>query len=398
MKKQTGPFITVTAPKMRAINRSSILEFIRCSGPISQLKIAAELQVSLPTVMRIVDNLISEGWVHELGEKEWSGGRKRVLVEFNGADHLMIGIDLGGTKIFGALVNFNGEIIHEIYLKHRKAQAEDSLQLVFQVVDELLRVAAQGKVSISGIGIGVPGITNPETGIVSFAPALHWQGFPLTARLMAKYPYPIVIENDVNLAALGEAWFGTGGSNEKNLVLIAIGTGIGAGVVINGNIYSGVHHMAGEIGYLLLQRDHLGKVYSDFGAFEQVASGTGIADRGRQLLAQQVQYKARKSITAEDVFTAARRHESWAETVVEDTIDYLAQAIAAITLICDPGVILLGGGVSRSADLLIEPILKRLEGSIPNPPRMRVSQLGYRAAVVGAVMQLMRRTMDFFTI
>jgi glucokinase len=310
----------------------------------------------------------------------------------------MIGIDLGGTKIIGALVNFNGEIIHEIYFNHHQTQAEDSLQLVCQVVDELLKVTAQGRVPICGIGIGVPGITNPETGVVSFAPALQWQGFPLTARLVAKYPYPIVIENDVNLAALGEAWFGTGDIHKKNLVLIAIGTGIGAGVVVNGNIYSGAHHMAGEIGYLLLQRNNLGQVYSDFGAFEQLASGTGIAERGRQLLTQQDQYEARDSITAEDVFTAARCHELWAETVVEDTIDYLAQAIAAVSLIFDPEVILLGGGVSRSADLLIDPILKRLEGAIPIPLRIRVSQLGYRAAVMGAVMQLMRRTMDFYTI
>jgi glucokinase len=389
---------TITAPEMRAINRSSILELIRCVGPISRSRIAEELKVSLPTVMRIVDELTAEGWVHETGEKEWSGGRKRTLVNFSGSDHQIIGIDLGGTKIYGALADFNGKILDEVYIDHHQAQADDSLQVVIHVIDELLKVASHGEIPVCGIGIGVPGITNTETGEVSFAPALAWQRFPLKARLAERYPYPIVIENDVNLAALGEVWFGSEDCNEQNLVLIAIGTGIGAGVVINGNIYSGAHHIAGEIGYLLLDRGHLGRKYPGFGAFEQVASGTGIADQARLICAGQLSTETLGSLTSEDVFAAARRHEKWAETILAETIDYLAQAIAAIVLLYDPDVVLLGGGVSRSADLLIEPILKRLDGAIPTLPNLAVTRLGYRGAVMGAVMRLLWITSNHYSL
>lgn len=396
MSIETNSLFTISAPEMRAINRSAILEFIRSRGPIPRSKIEEELQVSLPTVMRVVDDLIGVGLVKETGQKEWSGGRKRSLVQFNGAEHLIIGIDLGGTKILGAVADLDGKIHYETYFEHHQTHSEESLQVVFRVIDVLAKKASEINIPVRGIGIGVPGITSPETGVVSLAPALEWQDFPLKARLQERYSYPIVIENDVNLAALGEAWFGSVDSSEKNLVLLAIGTGIGAGIVLNGSIYSGVHHTAGEIGYMVLDRNQLGQSFPGFGAFEQIASGSGIAERARLILAIQSNQGSNVIITAKDVFNAARRHETWAEAIVADTVDYLAQAIAAIVLVYDPDMVILGGGVSRSADLLIEPIIRRLEGTIPFVPKLQVTRLGYRAAVLGAVMQILRTISSYY--
>jgi glucokinase len=389
-------YVAATQDK-KAIKRASILELIRHDGPISRSQIAARLHLSLPAVRRFTDDLSVSGWIYDVEGKALSGGRKYTRLGFSGSDHLVVGIDLGGTKIYGALVDFDGKILYEMNYEHHQSQAEESLGVVCHVIDELLGVAAQGDVPVHGIGIGVPGITIPETGVVSLAPALDWQGFPLRQRLNERYPYTVIVENDVNLAALGEAWFGRKDRVEKSLVLIAIGTGIGAGVIINGSIYAGTHNMAGEIGYLLLDRNHLGHEYPGFGAFEQVASGTGIADRARGIFSDQIDSKAKDAVNAEFVFASARRHEKWAETVLADTIDYLAQAVAAVTLLYDPEVILLGGGVSRSADLLIEPILKRLKGTIPILPTLRVSQLGFRGAVLGAVEQLLKVTTDLFS-
>jgi hypothetical protein len=179
----------ITAPEMRAINRSSVIEYIRCIGPVSRSQIAGDLQINLPTVIRIVGDLITDGWVQETGTKEWSGGRKRALVKFNGCDHLIIGIDLGGTKIFGTVADVNGNILYEMNFDHHQSQAEESLHVVRQVIDALLFVAAQKELPVRGIGISVPGITFPETGIVSLAPALDWQEFPLKVRLQERYLY-----------------------------------------------------------------------------------------------------------------------------------------------------------------------------------------------------------------
>ena len=109
---------TITASEMRAINRSAILELIRSCGPLSRTEIGTRLQVSLPTVMRIVDDLAADGLVRATGTSQWSGGRKRALVEFNGSAHLVIGVDLGGTKLDGAVADLTGTILHEVHITH----------------------------------------------------------------------------------------------------------------------------------------------------------------------------------------------------------------------------------------------------------------------------------------
>jgi len=386
---------TISASEMREINRSSILEMIRCNGPISRTQIAEDLQVSLPTVMRIVDELMLDGLIAEDGEKEWSGGRKRKRLIFNGSQHLVIGIDLGGTKIYGAVADFNGQIHHEVRMDQHETKADESLELLYNVIDRCLAYAQQTDLQVRGIGIGVPGVVQPDTGIVTIAPALDWENYPLKDHLMTRYVYPIAIDNDVNLAALGEMWFGTT-EDEVNLVLLTIGTGIGAGVIINGAVYGGSHNMAGEVGYFLPDRSYLGQQFPGFGALEKLASGTGIAIRARRALGGLCSQEELDTLTAYDVFDAVRREESWAIPVFEDTVGYLAQLIAAIAGIFDPDVIILGGGVSRSADLLIEPICNLLKGTLLLVPNLRASSLGYRAGVMGAIIRLLRITSNYY--
>jgi glucokinase-like ROK family protein len=386
---------TISASEMREINRSSILEMIRSEGPVSRTQIAEDLRVSLPTVMRIVDDLMLEGFVKEDGQKEWSGGRKRKRLLFNGSQHLVLGIDLGGTKIYGAVADFDGNLLHEIRKDHHGTKAADSLELLCSVIDQLLAFAKETRLPVRGIGVGVPGVVQTDTGVVKIAPALDWTDYPLKTHLAQRYTYPLAIENDVNLAALGEMWFGTE-SAENNLVLLTIGTGIGAGVIINGAVYSGAHNLAGEVGYFLPDRSYLGCSYPGFGALETLASGTGIAERARQALKDTRSPAELESLTAYDVFDAVRRGECWAQEVLDETVDYLAQLVAAIATIFDPDVILLGGGVSRSADLLIQPICDRLQGSLLLVPNLRASRLGYRAVVMGAIMQLLRITSNYY--
>lgn len=393
----TNPVKTITATEMRAINRSAILELIRSSGPMSRSEISLRLGVSLPTVMRSVDDLIEEDLVRPTETKEWTGGRKRSMVEFNGSSHLVIGLDLGGTKLYGAVVDLTGRILHETTIAHHQTRAEESFQLICGLIDDLLAFTRGTGLKLRGIGVGVPGVTNQESGLVELAPSLDWMSFPLRQRLTDRYATSIVVENDVNLAAAGEVWFGPD-INVQNLVLIAIGTGIGAGIVINGSVFPGSHHMAGEIGYLIPDRSAFGQTYPGFGALEMRASGTGIATRARLALKGCREQASLDALTAEDVFSAARRGEAWALPILDETVDALAQTIAAINQFFDPDLILLGGGVSRSADLLVEPILNRLRGVIPRLPRLEVSSLGYRATVLGSIVQLLRMTTHYYSL
>jgi len=384
---------TITATHMRGINRSAILDIIRRESPLSRTAIAERLQVSLPTVMRIVDELVEEDLVRPKGSTEWSGGRRRSLLEFNAEGHVVAGIDLGGTKMFGAIADLGGKILYEVDFNHHGTTGEACYQRLVELIKMLLSSPKLQGRKIRGIGVGVPGVTLHNEGIVTWAPSLDWRDYPLKAKLAQQFSLPIMVDNDVNLAALGELWFGAG-QKTQNMVLIAVGTGIGAGIVIDGALYRGSHEAAGEVGYLMPGREFLGRQYEGFGALEDLASGTGIAARARLAL----KGRKKRNLTAEDVFDAARQGEAWAKAVIDEAVDYLAIMIASVSAYFDPELIVLGGGVARSADLLIEPIRRRIECTTPVPPRLEASLLGHRATVLGAITNVLHNTADFYVV
>jgi glucokinase len=389
--------LTITGSAMRDINRSAILEIIRRKGPISRTTIAESLDVSLPTVMRIVNSLIEEGFVRLHGSTEWSGGRRRPLLEFNADSYVVLGVDMGGTKMYGAISNLGGDVVDEVNIARHGTSGEESFSCLTTLIDTLLASPKLAGRRVRGIGVGAPGITLHKEGIVKWAYTLGWENFPLRARLAERYSLPITVDNDVNLAALGELWFGAG-QNAQNIVLVAIGTGIGAGIIIDGALYRGSHEASGEIGHMVPGPQFLGKDYRDFGALESVASGTGIAGRARYALQSQGNGAALDSLLAEDVFDAARQGQEWAWTIINESADYLAIAIANLAVSFDPELIVLGGGVSRSADMLVEPILRRITGVIPTLPRLVVSNLGLRGAVMGAITNVLHNTSNFYVV
>jgi len=388
---------TVTASLMRSINRTAILDLIRQDGPIARSQIARRLNTSLPTVMRIVDELIEEDLVRPLGSSESTGGRPRSLLVFNGSAYAAVGVDLGGRRIIKKKTDLAGNIQHEVYIPWEDMDPEDNLEQLCALIEGLLDAPGPAGQRIRGIGVGVPGVTLSPEGIITWAPSLGWRYLPLREILIERFDMPVFVENDVNLAALGELGFGAG-RGVQDLVCIAVGTGIGAGIIAGGVLYRGHSQAAGEIGYLLPGVEFLGRRHDQFGALESLASGTGIAKRARQLLEQEGMSVPSEGLSAEDVFDAARRGEPWAQQVVDGTVDYLSLAIASVSAMLDPEVIVLGGGVSRSADLLIEPILHRLEGVIPSIPRLVASPLGRRAAVMGAIMLVLDATTEYFVV
>jgi glucokinase-like ROK family protein len=389
---------SATASLMRSINRSAILELIRENSPIARSQIARQLNMSLPTVMRIVDDLMEEDLVRLHGMGESTGGRPSSLLEFNGDAYAVVGVDLGGTKMFGTVADLSGTIQHELYIPHQDDNGpHDYLEQLCEFIEMLLDAPRPPGQRIRGIGVGVPGFTLVPEGVVSWAPSLGWRDLPLQEILSERFDMPVFVENDVNLTAMGEWGFGAG-QGAQNLVSIAIGTGIGAGIIIGGALYRGHNQAAGEVGYLLPSVEFLGKRHNQFGALESLASGLGVAERACQLLKQEKMPIPREGLTAHDVFAAARSGEDWAQQVISETVDYLSLAIASISTLLDPEVIILGGGVARSADLLIEPILGRLEGVVPFIPRLVASPLGRRAAAMGAIMLVLNATTEYFVV
>jgi len=382
---------TITAAEMRGINRSAVLEIIRRESPIARATIARRLDISLPTVMRIAKSLSEEGYVRPYGKSEWSGGRRRPLLEFNSAGNVVVGVDMGGTKLYGALSDIGGGILGEAVRERDGASGEECYNLLISLIDELLKCPELRGRRVRGIGVGAPGITHHREGVVKWAYALNWKDFPLKKRLQKRYKLPITVDNDVNLAALGELWFGVG-QNAQNMILIIIGAGIGAGIVIDGALYRGSSEASGEIGHMLPSPDFLGNSYEDFGALESVASATGIVRR-----AQQAGHRAR-GLSMEDVLEAARVGTPWAVQIFSETAQYLSLAIANLSVSFDPELIVLGGAVTPYARMFADSILQSVQGTIPSPPRLEVSNLGLQATVMGAIVTVLHNTSNFYVV
>ncbi len=385
-------YTSADARLMRRLNRSAILDMVRERGPIARSQIARQLNISMPTVMRVVDELLKEDLVRWSGDSQVSGGRPRELLAFNGEGYSVIGLDLGGEQLYGTLADLNGRVLAEASLP-RGSLAQDNLEQVYTLIQHLLDQPPSSGQPLRGIGVGAPALTLSDQGLVTWAPSLGWRDLPLRDLLIERFGVPVVVENDVNLAALGEYGFGAARGTDSAACL-SVGTGVGLGIILERKIYRGFHQSAGEIGYLPPFLSCLGERYEGFGALETLASARGIEQRAIQRRLELGLAGASGRLRTEQVFQAARQGQAWACQVVSETADYLAFAAAAISLLIDPQVIVLGGDLARQADLLIGPILQRLDGVIPVQPRLEASRLGGRAAVLGAIMLVLDITTE----
>jgi glucokinase len=335
------------------------------------------------------DGLIQ--WDHSSAEQN-----DDFLVSLSADKNCIIGFDLGGTKLFGGITNLAGNILYENEIPNHGKVGEECFEMLVVLATSFLEKAEQLGLNIRGIGVEVPGGVRLETGVVIRAPAVQWKDFPLKERLVNRFGLPVFVDNDLKQSALGEAWFGAG-KEATDVALLAIGTNMAVGLVANDILQRGAHLRHGEIGWMVPSRESLGKHFDGFGAAEVEAAGLGIARRARILLAGKRADNELASLTSEDVFNAARAGEEWAKLVVAETIDYLAILIANIMAFYDPDVIILSGGVGRSSDLLINPILKLIAGCVRIQPNIVVSSLGYRAGVLGAIVNLIVNCPEFYT-
>jgi len=377
--------ITASNELIRNINHSIVLDAVREQSPISRADIARRAGLSMSTTMRIVDELLEEKLVVPVGKGASTGGRPGSLVQFNYTGFAVVSIDLGGTKIYGVLSDLAGNISHSVCIpSNDPARQTGPYENLCQVIRELIDFPRPAEQKLLGIGIGAPGITDSKNGVVVLSPNLNWTNYPLGEKLNQKFNLPVYIENDVNLAALGEYGYGAG-KGMKDIVLLALGTGVGAGIIIGGALYKGGAQSAGEAGYMIPGREFLKTKYkTGLGAVELFISGTGIVQRSHSL------YRIKKQdLTAKDVFEAARAGEEWANNLVEDFIDYGTICVANIVSLLDPEIVIFSGGLMGSADILIKPIEEKLQEMIPFHSKLALSSLGAQATVLGATLYVL---------
>jgi predicted NBD/HSP70 family sugar kinase len=388
---------TGDATLLRKVNESAVLEQIRRHGPLTRSNVARQLHLSLPTITRIANALLDTGLIIESSTAGSSGGRRPGLLAFNARANLIIGVYVG-HKMVAALADLDGEII-ERHSETSLAGAE-GLQQLIGIIQSLRGQADDLGLSVRGVGVGAPSIVSFPEGVVAWAPGLGWRNLPLKKLLETALGLPVFVENEVNLLALGESWRGAG-RGIRRLACISVGTGIGAGLILDGQLYRGARGAAGEIGYIVPNEGYLRRQVNGFGALETLADRNALVARGSARLRagdastlNNLCASDPGKLTAEMVLEAARVGDPLAGAAVSEVADYLSIAIANLACVIDPERVVLSGDLAAYADMFTEPVRERIQGLVPAMPEIVASVLGMDAAVLGAVAIAMRETSD----
>ncbi|SDP30307.1 ROK family protein (putative glucokinase) [Paenibacillus sp. yr247] len=372
--KQTGDLNLV-----KKINKTIVLHHIRTDSPISRARIAEITGLTKATVSSLVNELIESSLVDEIGVGESSGGRKPMMLLFNGTAGYAIGVDLGVHDILAVLTDLTGKVIREKRIQHDNASAQKVIQLLKITISELIEHAPESVYGIIGIGIGVPGICD-ENGTLLFAPNLGWENVPLQQQVEAEFGIPVVIDNEANAGAVGEKQFGAG-KDTANLVYISIGIGIGAGIIIKGELYRGATGFSGEIGHMSIQHDGPKCRCGSLGCWELYASEHALLEQARQELKSD-------NVDLESLLSKAEAGDEAVIALFERLGYYLGIGVVNIINGFNPEFIILGGRLAGAENWLMKPLLGLLEKrALPHPRTLlnvEFSRLHDRSTVLGA--------------
>ncbi|WP_342427151.1 ROK family transcriptional regulator [Paenibacillus sp. FSL L8-0158] len=365
---------------VKKLNKSIVLERIRLHAPLSRAQLSSQTGLNKATVSNLVAELITDGLVYETGLGESSGGRKPLMLLFNSRAGFVLGIEVSVQYIKGALTDLAGTIEAELTLSLTQHDPAFIMGQIRKLVQELMQVTPPSPHGIVGIGLGVPGMVD-ETGTVLFAPNLGWEEVPLRQQLEAELGLPVIVDNEANVGAQGELYYGMDGDHRqlvRDLVYISAGSGIGAGIIIDGKPYQGAWGYAGETGHMTI--DWNGRLCScgSRGCWELYASEKAYVSSTLKLPAHN---------TAE-LLPFAQQGEASTLSVLDDIGRYLGVGITNIVNSLNPGMLIIGGPLAEARPWLEQSMREVIdERALPYHRRqlqIRFSTLGSRSTMLGA--------------
>ncbi|MFB4315670.1 ROK family glucokinase [Actinomadura sp. 21ATH] len=306
---------------------------------------------------------------------------------------LTIGVDVGGTKVAAGVVDDRGRILEQVRRPTPSTDPEETASVIAEVVDLL-----KGKYAdVVAVGLGSAGFVDQTRSTVLFAPNLAWRDEPIKKKVESLVGLPVVVENDGNATAWGEARFGAGRDHDF-IVLITLGTGIGGGIIIGGELYRGRFGIGAEVGHFRVVPDGRRCGCGNRGCWEQYASGNALVHEARELARVAPAMAGRllelgdgrpEGISGPEVSQAAREGDPAALECFRTVAQWAGQGMADLTAILDPGAFIIGGGLSDAGDLILEPartaFANALTGRGHRPlPDIRIAELGSAAGIVGA--------------
>jgi predicted NBD/HSP70 family sugar kinase len=380
-----GVSLAGTPSLLRALNERTMLECVQKFGPISRAQIAQQTALSKPTVSQGLGGLLAAGLVREAGRSKGGKGPTALLYELNPEAGWVVGIDVGRNWVRAAIADVTGEIVAR---RDERARVSSARRLITQIGSTAHALAADAGIrwrDVTFAAVGSPGVFEPEHGQVALAYSLPgWGREGLVELVHRELGTKTLFENDVNLAALGERWHGLG-KDVDHFVYLHFGTGVGMGVVVNGELYRGSGGAAGEVGYLPLAGTDVRDAESlRRGPLDAAASGAGVVSAARRA------GMVASTLTAEQVFAAARTGDRAASNAVALEAERIALAVAAVCAVLDPELVILGGGVGANGDLLMGAVVRRVADVSPFRPRIEATILREEATLYGSVFMALR--------
>ncbi|MER5638905.1 ROK family protein [Kitasatospora sp. NPDC002227] len=358
--------------RLRSNNEWLLLARLRSHGPLSRAQLARDTGLSKPTVSAALAALEEAGLVREAGRFVPERGRTAVLYEPDPAAGYVLGVDIGRAWLRVAVADLSGQVVARRDVPNRGRSANAVADAVVAAALEAVGEAGLTPDRIVHAVVGSPGVWDERRRSVRFAGNLPgWGRRGLIDRIAEGLGAVVTVANDANLAAVGEYSFGAG-AGSSHFVYALVGTGFGVGVVQDGDVLVGAHGAAGEVGLLPVPFG------GGAGTLEELVSGDAVVRAA-------VAAGMKAPLTAKDVFDAARGGEETARQVVAEEAERLGYALAVVCSVLDPDLVVLGGGLGASADLLLELVEKALHRLSPLRPRLAASELGEDVVLLGAL-------------
>lgn len=384
-----------THAQTKAHNAQLILRTIFSEGQISRADVARLTGLTRATVSDVVSGLMVDGLVTEVGTGPSLGGKPPILLSVVDDARYLIGIDLANSVFRGAVVNLRGDIKHAASLPIRNQDGDAALTLAYELIDDL---ASAADAPILGIGVGTPGLVDANQGVVRNAVNLDWRNLQLASLLETRYGLPIYISNDSQVAALAEYTFGKS-KGIQNLIVIKVGRGIGAGIVLDGQLHYGDGSGAGEIGHVMVVEGGERCSCGHHGCLETVASTRAMVKRAQAIAEDDPQSPLRQmadspsDINSDVLVRGFEAGDESVRAIVQQAGHYLGWAAAHLVGALNTHHIVIAGSAARFGEGLIEPIRQQMNecslASLAAETDVEISDLGPNIVILGAAALLL---------
>ncbi|MET0645165.1 MAG: ROK family protein [Pyrinomonadaceae bacterium] len=367
---------------MRAINRQIVLNYVRDRGPISRAEIARRTSLQRSTISEIVDLLLEEGLIEEVGAGVSTGGRCPKLLALRASGAAAVGIDIAPTHTTVATCDLSGSVLErEVFETHH-----DFEQTIGRAVSAATRLIGQSPGKIEGVGVSLPGLVDPSTGRLVYVPYFKWRDLDVGRRIGVATGLKVAVDNDANAAALAELWFGRAEVSEaRDFIMVFIAEGVGTGIILDRQIYRGEGGAAGEFGHMVIgERAPVPCSCGGYDCWEAFASGRAAVARYAALLGDE----EARPLSFAHLIDRALDGEAAAREALLETARYLGRGISNLIVGFSPEIVVVGGAITRAWDLvsgILDDAVKRsIRRDLP-AARLTPSTIGDEASLMGAL-------------